>query len=415
MTAAPTTFTGAPATDVAAPELLTMGAFLATVAGRYGSAEAVVLDDPLRDGATVRWSYDDVLASAQRIGRGLVAAGVEPGAFVAILMGNRPESIAAIFGAAMVGAVAAPMSTFATRAELRQLLDLCAPSAVLTQASLLGRDLLDDVADASTALSEVRVTAAVGTPQWETLVDGGRSVTDAAFAHRCDAVRPTDPALVIFSSGTTGAPKGVLHTHRAPTLQFWVQAGVFGRDATTRMFSALPIFWTAGLNTAVGATLAAGGCWVAQETFDARTALPLLARERVTEPYTLPHQTAAIAEQPEWLATDLSAIRCASGKGAYARHPVVRPDPSWIMPVGYGMSETCAFVAGYASTESREQVRLGHGRLLPGTRLRVLDPESGTPLGPGQAGELAVAGDTLMLGYLGRDPASCFDEDGWFH
>ena len=99
------------------------------------------------------------------------------------------------------------------------------------------------------------------------------------------------------------------------------------------MFSALPLFWTAGLNTAVGATLAAGGCWVAQETFDPGAALALMARGRVTEPYTLPHQTVALAEHPDWAATDLSSLRCVYGKGAFARHPRVQGDPGWIMPV----------------------------------------------------------------------------------
>jgi acyl-CoA synthetase (AMP-forming)/AMP-acid ligase II len=153
-------------------------------------------------------------------------------------------------------------------------------------------------------------------------------------------VSPDDPGLVIFTSGTTSEPKAILHGHRSPCLQFWVLAETFGRDRATRMFSALPLFWTAGLNTAMGATLAAGGCWVMQEVFEPGAALALLARERVTEPYTLPHQTVALAEHPDWQATDLSSLRCVYGKSAFARHPTVHGDPDWIMPVGYGLSET---------------------------------------------------------------------------
>lgn len=408
------TFTGPPSSDVVSPDLLTTGAFLTEVARRHGAAEAVVLDDALLGGATVRWTYDDLLAAATAVARSLVAVGVGAGDRVAVLMGNRPEALAAIFGAGLIGAVAAPVSTFATVPELEQLLGLCAPRVVLTQRSLLARRPGDDVAAVAGVLPTLQLTAVLGTHEWDDFVAAGADVDDEAFHHRLGSVRPTDPALVVLSSGTTAAPKGVLHTHRAPTLQFWMQARVFGRTTSTRMFSALPIFWTAGLNTAVGSTLAAGGCWVAQETFDAGTALALLERERVTEPYTLPHQTAALAERPEWLDTDLSAVRCAYGKGAYARHPSVEPDPGWIMPVGYGLSETCAFVAGYGSDEPREQMKIGNGRLLPGTRLRVLDPTSGEPLGPGSTGELAVAGDTLMIGYLGRDPAECVDADGFF-
>jgi acyl-CoA synthetase (AMP-forming)/AMP-acid ligase II len=181
------------------------------------------------------------------------------------------------------------------------------------------------------------------------------------------------------------------------------------------MFSALPLFWTAGFNTAVGATLAAGGCWVAQEIFDPTAALALMARERVTEPYTLPHQTAALAEHPDWATTDLSSLRCVYGKGAYARHPRVEGDPGWIMPVGWGMSETCAFVCAHPADTPREQAKIGHGALLPGARLRVVDPDTGKLLGVDEEGELCVSGVTRMLGYLGRSPDECFDGDGFFH
>ena len=417
MTAAvATTFTGPPLEEAEGLGALTLPGFLAEVVERSGPEEAVVLDDPLRDGATVRWSYDDLGREARRIARALAATGIGPGRTVAVLMGNRPEALAAIFGATMAGAVAAPVSTFAPRPELGGLLVACSADMVLTQHRLLARRPDEDVAAAAEALARAGRVVSLGTGGWDAfLAAGDDDHLDAVVDRRAAELTPDDPALVILSSGTTAAPKAVLHAHRSPSLQFWVQARLFGRHPGTRMFSALPIFWTAGLNTAVGSTLAAGGCWVAQETFEAGSALALLERERVTEPYTLPHQTAAMAERPDWASTDLSAVRCAYGKGAYARHPSVHPDPGWIMPVGYGLSETCAFVAGYRSDDSREQVKVGHGRLLPGTRLRVVDPDSGRVLGPGQEGELAVAGATLMLGYLGRDPASCFDGDGFFH
>jgi acyl-CoA synthetase (AMP-forming)/AMP-acid ligase II len=411
----PTTFTGPPLESVDGIGALTFGGFLDEVVERHGPNEAIVFDDPLAGDATVRWTYADLGAESRRIAAALLAAGVEPGDSVAVLMGNRPEAIATIFGAAMIGAVAAPMSTFSTRPELAQLLELCSARFVLTQRELLGRRFDHDVAEVAEGLAHLERVVALGTDSWEPFLGAGASVAPAELDRRCAQVRSEDPALVIFSSGTTATPKGILHTHRAPTLQFWLQARIFGRDASTRMFSALPVFWTAGLNTAVGSTLAVGGCWVAQETFDAGGALGLIERERVTEPYTLPHQTAALAEHPDWAGADLSSVRCAYGKGAYARHPSVRPDPGWIMPVGYGMSETCAFISGYRSASTREQMKVGNGPLLPGARLRVVDPDSGRALGVDDEGELAIAGETLMLGYLGRDPADCLDADGYFH
>lgn len=408
------TFEGPPLNEAEGVGALTLGGFLAEVVARFGPSEAVVFDDPLRGGETVRWTYADLGREAHRVGRALVAAGVQSGETVAIVMANRPEVLAALFGAALAGAVVAPVSTFSPRPELAHLLRTGEAVAVLAQQQMGARRFGDDVAALRPDLPTLRILAVLGEPSWDDLLAAGDEIGEIDLAARTAATTPDDPALVIFSSGTTSEPKGILHGHRSPTLQFWLQAHLFGRHPGTRMYTPLPIFWTAGLNTAVGSTLAAGGCWVAQEVFDAGHALVLLERERVTEPYTLPHQTAALAEHPAWAGTDLSAVRCAYGKGAYARHPSVDPDPGWIMPVGYGLSETCSFVSGYASHESRAQMKVGAGHLLPGTRLRVVDPDTGAVLGVDQAGELAVAGATRMHRYLGREAAECFDADGFF-
>lgn len=410
-----TTFEGPAVAAVEGAGALTLAGFLGEVAARFGPNEAIVLDDPMRDGETVRWTYERLGAEARRIGRALLSAEVAPGDAVGVLMGNRPEAVAAIFGAALAGAVAAPMSTFSPRPELAQLVDTCRATVVLTQSRLLARRFGEDLAAIAQDRPHLRRVAVLGEPSWDELRAEGEAVPDDRLDARAAAVGPDDPALVIFSSGTTSAPKGILHAHRSPSLQCWVQSGVFGRHPGTRMFSALPLFWTAGFNTAVGATLAAGGCWVAQETFNPTAALTLMARERVTEPYTLPHQTAALAEHPDWATTDLSALRCVYGKGAYARHPRVEGDPGWIMPVGWGMSETCAFVCAHPSDTPRERAKVGHGALLPGARLRVVDPDTGKLLGVDEEGELCVSGATRMLGYLGRPPDECFDEDGFFH
>src|SRR3546814_21163335 len=95
-------------------------------------------------------------------------------------------------------------------------------------------------------------------------MEGAGGVSEEQLDRRVAEVGPEDPALVIFSSGTTSAPKGMLHAHRAPAQQMSVQAQIFGRHRGTRMWPALPPVWTAGFNTAAGPPPAADGCWVAQ-------------------------------------------------------------------------------------------------------------------------------------------------------
>ncbi len=417
---------------------LTMGGFLAEVGARFAEREALVFDDPVSGGDTVRWTYADLLAQARRVAKALIAVGVSKGTRVAILMGNRPESVAAFFGAPMAGGIAVPLSTFSPRPELEYLLGNADVAVVCTQARLLGRSFVDDLLAVCPALGRgapvgdgtlpfLRRVAVVGldagavsdgagaVETWESFLAAGESVSDEVLAARCAEASPSDLGLITYSSGTTDRPKGMLHNHRAPTLQFWLLARVFARRETTRLWTALPVFWTAGMNSAMGATLAAGGCWVMQETFEPGAALRLMARERVTEPYTLPHQTAALAEHPDWASTDLSSMTCVYGKSAFARHPRVNGDTGWLMPTGFGLSETCTFFAAHPSSSPRELLRNSLGRLLPGNELRVIDPHSGRALDANTDGELAVRGPTLMEHYVKRTRDECLDADGFFH
>ena len=151
-----------------------------------------------------------------------------------------------------------------------------------------------------------------------------------------------------------------------------------------------------------------------QETFEPGDALALMARERVTEPYTLPHQTAALDEHPDWGHRPVVAARG-------VRQVRVRPAPDgrrrhvWPMPVGYGLSETCALFAGHWWDAGRDAMKQSMGRLLPGNQLRVVDPDTGRILGPDEDGELAVTGPTLMDRYVKANRDDCFDADGFFH
>jgi fatty-acyl-CoA synthase len=425
-----TTLTGPPLEGWPGIGALTMGGFLEEVGARFAANDAIVLDDALRDGATVTWTYADLLAEARRVAKALVATGVVQGEHVAILMGNRPEAVAALFGAAMAGAVAVPLSTFSPPPELAFLLADAEAVVVLTQERLLARRFADDVAALRPGLPLLRHLVVLGSWRreygdemtqarrgegWETFLARGDGVSEGDLDDRIGAVQPSDPGLIIYSSGTTSTPKGMLHNHRAPTLQFWIQAQLFRRHEATRMWTALPLFWTAGLNTAMGSTLAAGACWVMQETFEPGESLALMARERVTEPYALPHQVGALAEHPDWMSTDLSSFRYVFGKSALARHPSVTGDTTWNMPVGYGLSETCAFFVSHWSDTPRDLLKQSMGTLLPGNELRVVDPDTGAELGPNQDGELALRGPTLMEHYVGRRPDECFDADGFFH
>ena len=410
---------------------LTLGGFLLEVCDRFAANEALVFDDPFRDGDTVRWTYADLEREARRVGRALLAIGIGKGTRVGILMGNRPEGVAAFFGAALTGAVVVPLSTFSPKPELAYLLAHGDISALLVQTSMSGRRFADDIVELCPGAKDAPVadatypylrhvaalgpsSEAAGLEAWDDFLARGDALDDDLLDAVAAQVHPSDLGLVIYSSGTTDRPKGILHNQQAPTLQFWLQGQLFDRDESTRVWCALPMFWTAGLNSAMGSTLAGGGCWVMQEMFEPGEALKLMAREQVTEPYTIPHQARALEEHPDWATADLSSCTKVYGKSVFTRHPTVTGDTSWNMPTGYGLSETCAFFAAHGSTATREQMKQSIGRLLPGNELRVVEPETGRPLGPNDEGELAIRGPTLMEHYVKRARADCLDADGFF-
>jgi fatty-acyl-CoA synthase len=429
----PLTLSGPPFEEAEGIGCVTIGGFLTEVCERFRDNEALVFDDPFTAGDTVRWSYADLEREARRVGRALLATGIGKGSRVGILMANRPEAVAAFFGAALAGAVVVPFSTFSPKPELAYLLGHADLSALLIQTAMGSRRFADDVVElcpaaakdgpiADPAFPFLRHVVALGPAEdaaglasWSAFLERGDDLDDEVLDAASAQIHPSDLGLVIYSSGTTDRPKGVLHNQQAPTLQFWVQARLFGRDETTRLWCALPLFWTAGMNTAMGATLAGGACWVMQEGFDAGHALRLMARERVTEPYTIPHQAKALEEHPDWATTDLSSCTKVFGKSVFTRHPTVTGDTGWNMPVGYGLSETCAFFAAHPSDTSRERMKESIGRLLPGNELRIVDPETGRQLGPNEQGEMAIRGPTLMEHYAKRTRAECLDADGFFH
>jgi fatty-acyl-CoA synthase len=409
-----TTWEGPPVGPISNAHRLTLGDFLIEVCAVHADREAIVFDDPLQDHATVRWTYADLERESCAIAATLIANGVGLGTRVGLVLGNRPEMVAALFGTALAGGVAVPISTFSTPLELADILARSAVAGAVTQSSILGRDLGAEIA------------AMVGAPdlpflEWCEVVDepgwANAPTKDAAgvVQRRRQIVSPGDPGLVLFSSGTTSEPKGMVHVHRAPTLQFWLSADVFRRTTQSRVWAPLPLFWTAGLTTALGPTLAGGGCFVLQETFDAGDALRLLERERVTEPYTLPHQASALVEHPSWATTDLSAMREVYGKSVFTRHPSVTGDASWTMPIGYGMSETCAIIVSHRWDDTRDEMKASTGVLLPGARLRVIDPDTGALLGADTDGELAVAGPTVIDRYVGKTREESLDPDGFLH
>jgi fatty-acyl-CoA synthase len=409
-----------------AAEDLTHGRFVAQVAELYPRREALVFGDR-------RLTYPQVHDEVRAFGKGLLALGVTKGAKVAVMLGNRPEFVVAAYGSALVGAVAVPVSTLAAADERDYILGHCDASVLVTQSSLLDRRFVDElVADhpgvgvaepgrISVApfphLRRVVCVGDVSGPRsvegWDAVVAGGAAVGDEVLDAAAASVVPSDDALIIYTSGTTAHPKAVLHRHRGPVVQSWRWREQLALDPSDRVWSPFPFFWTAGLAFVLGGTLASGACFVCQEAFDAGQALELLERERVTTIHSFPHTAAALVEHEDATKRDLSSLRRVTPDSPLRRLVEIEGDPG-DPRAAYGLTETFTICTSIPSNSPIELRETTHGVPLPGMAIRIVDPDSGEPLGVGETGEIAVRGVTLMRGYYKVEPEECFDEDGWF-
>ena len=366
--------------------------------------------------------------------RALLAAGVAKDTRVGVLMTNRPEFLAAVFGVALAGGVAVPLSTFSTTPELDYLLQASAVSMLIFEPQLLNTDF----AGILTSLEPGIRTAKPGSlasqrfPYLRRLITvvakfpGGALETWFEFLTHAEAVprelveaasatvQPSDAAMLFFSSGTTSKPKGIVSAHRAVAIQLWRWRRIYDHiEGDIRCWPANGFFWSGVFGMAIGITFSYGGSLVLQSTFAPDEALRLMQAEKVNLPLAWPHQWSRLAEAPNWNQVDLSSVRYIERASALARHPTIRSD--WREPKAYGVTETFTINVAYPASTPAQIVGESYGQPLPGNTLKIVDPLSGAVLPRGQRGEIAVKGPTLMRGYVGVPLDETLDEEGFFH
>ncbi len=410
----------------------TIPGFLREVTARFASHEALVMHGAA---GAVRWSYADLWDRSVAIARALAAGGTGRDSRVGILMSNRPEFLSSLFGVALAGGVAVPLSTFAAEAELEHLLRISAVHTLLFEPGVAKRDLAASLLALEPAIAESpagglvsrrfphlqRLVAAVpggsagagGIESLEDFLGRGDAVPEEIVAQRADQTAPADTAVLFFSSGSTGLPKGILHNQRAVAVQWWRWPRNLGLSGDLRVWTANGLFWSGNFSMAVGSALATGGSLVLQPTFDPAEALELIQRERVNAPFAMPHQWGRIAAEPGFSAADLSGLRFIDLPFAGLEHPTLETD--YRTPHAFGCTETLTINTQVPVGTSDRPRDEGNGLPLAGNSLKIVDPMTGAVLPRGEKGEIAVKGPTLMDRYLGRNREECFDDEGYFH
>ena len=409
---------------------LTLGGFLREVCSKYADKEALVFHSA--SGSVVRRSYAQVWDEAFTVAQALVARGVTKETRVGLLATNRPEWITAMFGIALAGGTCVALSTFAKSDELEYQLRVGDVSLLIFERSVLERDfaaeliaLCPDLTKApgevqSARLPFLRRTVCIGDAApagafelWSDVLRNGPLAPAALIEAISAEVAPTDRGLVFFSSGSTAKPKAIVHAHRAAAIQCWRWRHIFAVDPDVRTWTANGLFWSGNFCMALGTTFAAGGCLVLQRYFSPGESLRLMQAERVSLPVAWPHQWAALVNDPAWGDVNLRSLRYVGETSPLRAHPTVKSN--WQEPLSaYGNTETLTLSTVHPSGTPPAIAEGNHGLPLPGNTIRIIDVTTGRLLQRGEAGEIAVKGPTMMLGYLRTATEDTFDDEGFF-
>ncbi|UMG91269.1 FadD3 family acyl-CoA ligase [Nocardioides sp. TF02-7] len=393
-----------------------VGALVAAAAERHADRPAVV-----DDAGTL--TYAELFEASRRFGAALVADGVQPGDRVAIWAFNCREWIIAVLGLQQAGATLIPINTRFKALEAADLLRRGRARALVTVTDFLGNDYPAMLRDSGADLPDLRtVVVARGRATapalgWDEFLARAGDGDLAEVDRRRVAVGPDDPSDILFTSGTTGVPKGVVAT-QAQALAVAVDwQRMTGLVAGDRYLMVNPYFHMFGLKAGILTSLHSGATMVPLEVFDVDRALTLVQEHRVTVFPGPPTLYQGILDHPARSSYDLSTLRVAVTGAAEIPVELIRRIyaelPFRLVVSGYGLTEA-GTAASTGPDDSPATIATTVGRARPGFEIRIAGADD-SELPQGELGQILLRGPSVMSGYL-DDPeatAASLTDDGW--
>jgi fatty-acyl-CoA synthase len=406
----------------------TLGSLPERAARRWGSREALAFEGR-------RWSFADLSSGVDRLARGLIALGVEPGEKVALWMVNRPEFIETMFAVLKIGAVLVPINTRLRTDDVAYILGQSDSSTLILVERSGPVDYLGMVKELAPSLSRgaphearfpnLRRVISVGdeargdTLHWGAVQAAGDGVDPAVLRARADAVDPDGTAFFMYTSGTTGFPKGAMHDH------------AIIRNVTDRGFRMaitpadvivmyLPLFHLFGFSEGALMSMVTGARQILTETFDPVESLALVEQERATILHGFDIHFKELIEAHERSRRDVSSLRTGIlASGMSSSVPIARKARKVLgrFLSGYGMSEFGVGASLSALDSTEEQCTEASGFPAPGYEIKVIEPQTGLEQPSETPGEILVRSYMTMRGYYGKpaETAQALDRDGWVH
>jgi len=405
---------------------LTLGKSFLWATRGYADREALVFSGR-------RYTYRELEAEVVRCARALIAAKVSKGTRVGVLMGARPEFLVLCYAVALVGGINVMISTFAQGEDLDWIVRHSDTALLVMHQEFRGHNAADefsqrhpDLRDATSGLLTApefpflgrivvvpTARASEGSPfgSWDDFLSAGATVDASVVFARKDSVKANDDAMLLYTSGSTGYPKGVLHSHRAPVMQGFNMADCMAIGPSDRTWTSFPTFWTAGWVTGIAAPLSVGAAIILQESYEPTEAQELIAAERVTSVRQMIHDEMRLVAAHE--ANPLSLESVTVGVVTDSLRQITRVPYEITEICGWGMTETFTNATMLPFDAPFELRQTTMGRPVPGDFIRIRDFETGEALPPNQLGEITVSGMSLMSGYYKQDPLLPVDSAGY--
>jgi len=384
-----------------------------TIPGLVARAAALFAEREALVDERERLTFAQLSAQAERAARALVASGIEPGDRVAIWAPNCTEWVIAALGISAAGAVIVPPNTRFKGAEARYLLERADVKLLFTVTDFLDNDY------------EAMLRAEPAIPQLREIIDlRGRGWSEFlardAGAALPDRIAGDDLCAILFTSGTTGRPKGAMLTHAATVRAYDAWSTVVGLRAGDRYLVVNPFFHSFGLNAGIVASLVKGATIIPHAVFDVDAVMKRAAEEQVSMLPGPPTVYQSILDHPHLAEFDMSSLRLAVTGAAPVPVEMIRRMRAELgfetIVTGYGLTEATGIATMCRHDDDPETISGTSGRAIPDVEVRIVNDE-GAEVPRGEPGEVVIRGYNVMRGYI-HDPegtAEAIDGDGWLH
>ena len=397
------------ATDEIALLDTTCGSILRAAAQRSPQHVALIDADSL-SGTPRRWTYAELLHDAERAARAL-GARFEPGTHVAVWGGNSPEWVIAQFGLALAGLVMVTVNPAYRPSELAYVLRQSRARGIIHAPTYRGADLGAVIAEIDRT-GDIRLDAVIAFDRFDEFLSGSDPKTPLPH------VMPQMPAMIQYTSGTTGRPKGATLHHYGITNNARMMALLKLLDQHTVNLAVAPLFHTAGCVGGVLGSVQTGGTLLLPAAFDAESMLDLIAAERVTFTFAVPTMLVALLAAQSANPRDLASLATVFSGGATVPVEIVRrveAEFGATLIIGYGQTETSPAITHTRPDDNVLDKSATIGRALPQVEIKIVDPESGRTQPVDTPGELCTRGFLVMAGYydMPEATAATIDDHGW--